>query len=95
MNEIDFMSNKRKHPRLPLPMKVEVSVENQESVIMKTRDMSDGGVFLEDNENIILQMGVKLTIKVIENMEGDDPADIPATVVRVTDDGFAVQFDLE
>jgi len=89
------MTNKRKYPRLPLPMKVEVSVEDQEPVVMKTRDMSDGGVFLEDNENIILQMGVKLTIKVIESMQGGDPAEIPATVVRVADDGFAVQFDLD
>ncbi len=89
------MTNQRKHSRLPLPMTVEVLVEDQSPVIMKTRDMSDGGVFLEENENLILQMGVKLTIKVVENMQGDEPPAIPATVVRVTEDGFAVQFDLD
>ena len=88
-----LMSNKRKFPRLPLPMSVEVTVQDQEPVVMKTRDMSDGGVFLEENDNIILQMGVKLTIKVIEEMKEGDTVAIPATVVRVTDDGFAVQFD--
>ncbi len=87
------MTNQRKHSRLPLPMTVEVLVEDQAPVIMKTRDMSDGGVFLEYNENLVLQMGVKLTIKVVENMQGEEPPAIPATVVRVTDDGFAVQFD--
>jgi len=87
------MNNKRKFPRLPLPMTVEVTVQDQNTVEMKTRDMSDGGVFLENNDNIILQMGVKLTIKVVEEMQGGEPAEIPATVVRVTDDGFAVQFD--
>jgi len=89
------MANNRKYPRLPLPMKVEVIVENQSPVVMKTRDMSDGGVFLENNDNLVLQMGVKLTIKVIENMQGDDAVNIAATVVRVTDEGFAVQFDYD
>ena len=87
------MTNQRKHSRLPLPMTVEISVEDQVPVVMKTRDMSDGGVFLEYNKNLVLQMGVKLTIRVVENMQGEEPPAIPATVVRVTDDGFAVQFD--
>ncbi len=87
------MTNQRKHSRLPLPLTVEVSVEDQVPVVMKTRDMSDGGVFLEYNKNLVLQMGVKLTIRVLENMQGEEPPAIPATVVRVTDDGFAVQFD--
>ncbi len=87
------MTNHRKHSRLPLPMTVEVCVEDQAPVISKTRDMSDGGVFLEGNENLILQMGMKLTIRVVENMQGEEPPAIPATVVRVTDDGVAVQFD--
>ncbi len=76
-------------------MQVEVSVENQQPVIMKTRDMSDGGVFLEENKNIILQMGVKLTLKVIESVQGDEPPEISATVVRVAEDGVAVQFDFD
>ncbi len=88
------MTNQRKHSRLPLPMKVEVSVAGQAPAIMTTRDMSDGGVFLEKNENIVLQMATKVTIKVLENMQGEEPPAIPATVVRITDDGFAVQFDL-
>lgn len=87
------MSNKRRFPRLPLPMTVDVTVADHGAVQMKTRDISDGGVFLEENENIILQMGVKLTIKVIENMQGEEAAEISATVVRVTDDGVAVKFD--
>jgi len=89
------MTNSRKHPRIPLPLQVEVLVEDQAPVIMKTRDMSDGGVFLEENKNLVLQMGVKLTIKVLETMHGEEPPEIPATVVRVTDDGFGVQFDLD
>lgn len=90
------MSNQRKHARLPLPMKVEVSVEGQEvAVVTKTRDMSDGGVFLEHNESLSLQAGTKLTIKVIESMSGGEASQIPATVVRVTDDGVAVNFDID
>ena len=89
------MTNQRKHSRLPLPMMVEVLVEDHVPVVMKTRDMSDGGVFLEYNENLVLQIGVKLIIKVVDNMQGDEPPAISATVVRVTDDGFAVQFDLD
>lgn len=92
--ENSIMNNKRQYARIPLPMIVEVIVEDEDPVIMKTRDVSDGGVFLENNDNIILQMGVKLTIKVVEDMPGGQPNEIPATVVRVTDDGFAVQFDL-
>lgn len=87
------MENKRKSPRLPLPMMVEVVFKEEDPVVMKTRDVSDSGVFLEANENIILQMGVKLSIRVIEEMTGEEASIINATVVRVTDDGFAVQFD--
>lgn len=89
------MSNQRKHARLPLPMKVEVLVEGQEVAITKTRDISDGGVFLENNENLTFQIGLKLTIRVIESMQGGEPSEIPATVVRVTDDGAAVKFDID
>jgi len=89
------MSNKRKHARLPLPMKVEVSVEGQGIVMTNTRDMSDGGVFLEKNDNLIFQVGTKLRIRVIENMQGDEPNEIPATVVRVIDEGVAVKFDID
>lgn len=88
------MSNKRKHPRLPLPMKVEICVEGHCAVVTKTRDMSDGGVFLERTDDLDLQAGTKLTIKVIESMSGGEASEIPATVVRVTDDGAAVQFDI-
>lgn len=89
------MSNQRKHPRLPLPMKVEVSVEGQGAVITKTRDMSDGGVFLETHADLVLQAGTQLTIKVIETMQGGEASEIPATVVRVAADGVAVRFDLD
>lgn len=88
------MSNQRKHPRLPLPMSVEVSIEGQGSATMKTRDMSDGGVFLEHTESLVFKAGAAITIKVIENMTGDEANAIPATVVRVADDGIAVRFDL-
>lgn len=89
------MDNKRKAPRLPFPMAVEVTVKGQAAIKMNTRDMSDGGVFLEDDKNTILQMGTKLTLKVIEGMQGEDAAEISATVVRVVDDGVAVQFDTD
>jgi len=36
---------------------------------------------------------VKLTIKVVEEMQGGEATEISATVVRITDDGFGVQFD--
>ena len=88
------MSNNRKHPRLPLPMTVEVSIDKQGAAMTKTRDMSDGGVFLEKTDELDFEMGTKLTIKVVENMQGDEASQIPATVVRVTDDGVAVSFDI-
>jgi len=62
---------------------------------MKTRNMSDSGVFLENNDNLGLQIGTKLTIKVIEDLQVDNIAAIPATVVRIADDGFALKFELD
>jgi len=88
------MSNNRKHPRLPLPMTVEVSIDKQGIAMTKTRDMSDGGVFLEKTDELDFEMGTKLTIKVVENMQGEQANEIPATVVRVAEDGVAVMFDL-
>ena len=91
------MNNKRQSPRLPLliPMSVKMTVENQDPVVMKTRNMSDSGVFLENNDNLGLQIGTKLTIKVIEDLQVDNIAAIPATVVRIADDGFALKFELD
>jgi len=84
-------SDRREHIRTELNSRVRVESERLGSVILSTRDISDGGVFIAvDKDEFALEIGDRITVQA-----QDLPIEAPVlqmTVVRQTPDGYGLQF---
>lgn len=83
----------RQHPRLKVPMKVEVRANTCSPVLLRTVDISDGGVMLDYPEEWRIEIGMHLTLQLqglpVEN--GSAPL-LHAEVVHCCPEGFGVRF---
>jgi len=61
------------------------------SVLVKTRDMSDGGVFLYTAGQVALPAGATVSIQAQDMME--DAPIVKAKIIRIEPQGIALQFD--
>lgn len=82
----------RKHQRRELRVYVQLSFLDNEPVSIYTRDISDGGMFLEIYDPSIYPLGEMVQIKY--NDPGNDNVDTEkdAIVVRIADDGIGIAF---
>lgn len=87
---IDQMSDKRKHERLPLSAKVKITHPDIGSVMVWTRDVSDGGVFLITNDTKLPPIGSVVEGQVQGSME--NAPIIKMEIVRVDCNGVGVKF---
>jgi len=86
--------DKRQYQRLPVAMTVEVMLPAGGKQVLRTRDISEGGVFLEcEDELQALGVGTELYLTVTLSLEGDAPPTVKARVVRATDEGIGVRFE--
>ncbi len=83
---------KRRARRFRVPMSVSVSYPDGRSYRLRTRDISDHGVFLELAGNPPAPPGSELVLQVLSALEGEPPPPVRAAVVRCTDEGMALQF---
>ena len=86
--------DKRSHTRFAVALDVQVSFE-QGSGVLKTRDISDSGVFLIiDKQDFELPpLGARVQLQVQNPLMGDEPAPIvEGDVVRRTGEGIGVRF---
>jgi len=84
------MNDKRRHERIAFPSEVKVMHPDFPSLIGRTRDISDGGVYLFLDIKPGLRAGTQVTLQAL-----DTSAEAPlvrATVVRVEADGIALMF---
>lgn len=89
------MSDKRQHERYPFEVEVEVIVPKLfwgQRRVMRTRDMSHGGLFIESDGRPLPPLGAELRVRVLQGGEGQEMPVVRARVVRVTPDGMAVEF---
>lgn len=85
------MSNERRNfPRLATCLRVQVAGNDQHKDECWIRDMSEGGVFLKANDGG-LEVGQTLYLRVLGLLR-DKAVSVPARVVRLTDEGVAVNF---
>lgn len=84
-------SDRREHIRTELNSRVKVESERLGSVIVSTRDISDGGVFIVvEKGEFALEIGDQVTVQA-----QDLPIEAPVLqmkVVRQTPDGYGLQF---
>lgn len=84
---------KRQHPRIDVHISVELRYEGEDKAVVCTRDLSDGGLFLEMMEYPLPPLGAQVEVRVTGTLaEGEEPPLVRAEVVRVEDRGIAVRF---
>ncbi len=89
------MREHRRHERFPFSVEVEITYQG---LVRKkrqhyfTRDMSDGGVFLEGKGSRCPPVGTLLEARVLGTVGGEAPPVVQARVVRVDPDGMAIAF---
>lgn len=84
------MENKRKHPRFPLNVDVKISHPDIGEQIVKTRDLSDGGIFILADPTAMPPIGEIIHGQV--QGESDDFPVVSMKIVRIEDDGLGLQF---
>ena len=84
------MSNQRHHPRTPLRCKFKIWNDALGEVLVVTRDISDGGIFLILEPDISLPVGTRCKGQVQGLM--DDAPIVCLEVVRIGADGVGLKF---
>lgn len=82
----------RKFPRFTISLEVEVRDATSGVQLLNTKDISDGGVFLEMDADSIPSIGTELELKLKEIGGGEEPQPVRVRVVRVTEDGVGLEF---
>ena len=83
--------DKRKHPRMKMNFNVVVWHPEMGRTLMKTRDMSDGGVYVQGVLLRCPKQGAVVNVQV-KGMLGSGCASVPMSVVRGDQEGLALQF---
>lgn len=88
-------SNQRDSSRIGLVIDIKLTCKDNREHILKSRNISDKGVFLEFNdEKLDIPIGTNVTLQVCSQL-GDEPAPpVEAEVMRTTDEGIGLQFIL-
>lgn len=84
-------ANNRRHQRLPVNFEVEVTHEVYGTQILRTRNISDGGVFLVTESP--LEVGVVVSVRLRGCLgSGEEPPTLRMRVVRVETMGCGLEF---
>ena len=91
-----MLDNKRNSNRIGLEIEIKITCQDQSEHILKSRNISDNGVFLEhDHTELSLAIGTCVVLQVCSQL-GDEPPPPPvdAEVTRITNDGIGLKFIL-
>lgn len=89
------MREKRREERVPLEVEVEVTVPGliwRKKRILRTRDLSQNGVFVSCSPNQCPPAGTEIEIRLTGLVDGQDPPVVKARVVRIVKEGMAIEF---
>ncbi|GGC94228.1 PilZ domain-containing protein [Halopseudomonas salina] len=85
------MSNQRQHPRTPMKCRIRISHPDIGDVYGQTRDLSDGGVFVENPDLAALAAGT-----IVEGQVQDMPIEAPILKMiiqrRIAGEGAGLAF---
>ncbi|RYY04674.1 MAG: PilZ domain-containing protein [Gammaproteobacteria bacterium] len=83
-------NDKRRHIRTALACRIKISNASLGEIIVKTRDISDGGVFVVLDADLVPPIGTHVTGQVQGLM--DDAPILEMEVVRVEPSGVGLRF---
>ncbi len=84
------MSEQRKYPRTPLALEVKISHDSMASIVLLTKDISEGGVFVVTDNTVLPPVGSVVEGQVQGEME--NPPLVQMEVVRIEPDGVGLRF---
>lgn len=90
MNKIIRGSNRRRHLRTPLRCEFKIWHDSIGEMLVTTRDISDGGLFLIMDEPVIPPIGTVLRGQV-QGLMADAPM-VVMEVVRIEPNGIGLRF---
>ncbi len=84
--------NLRKFPRKEIQIEVELSFLEEETQKVITRDVSEGGLFMQLSDPAHYTMGEMVGLSFKDPLQDFEDTHKDAIVVRQTDDGIAVAY---
>jgi len=84
--------NNRKHERHTIHVDVTLTFQDNEASVTRTRDISDGGMFLELDGPSDYPLGEMVHIQYKNPLRDNMDTHLDAIVVRVADDGIGIAF---
>lgn len=86
-------SNRRKHLRMSIVLDVELNHPELGSEACKTKDLSDGGLFIKTEQADTLTVGQEVAVRLKATLgDGKNAPQVPMIVRRVTEDGIGLEF---
>lgn len=83
----------RKHLRIGLIVDIELTLQGNDPVTVRTRNISDGGLFLILDEVDLPDIGSEVQVRLKNQLgDGEEPPINRARVVRHENDGIGLEF---
>ena len=82
----------RKHPRHPIKVSVELTFLDEPYAIVNTRNISEGGMFVEVDSAGKFPIGELVNLHFLDPLNNDQDTFKDAAIVHIVDDGFGVCF---
>lgn len=84
--------NQRKHPRKEIKVSVELTFLDEPYTIVNTRDISEGGMFIEVRPADKFPIGELVNVHYLDPLDDDNDKFKDAVIVRVANDGIGISF---
>lgn len=89
------MSNNRDSARVGLVIEIKVTFDDESEHILKSRNISDHGVFLEHEGNPLnFSVEQRVVLQVCSQMGDEPPPPVTAEIARITSEGVGLRFIL-
>ena len=85
--------DQRKHLRIGLVVEIELTFPGEQPIHVRTRNISDGGLFLILDEIETPELGTEVQVRLKNKLgDGEEPPVNRARVVRHDKDGIGLEF---
>ena len=84
--------NKRRHPRKEIKVSVELTFLEERYKVVNTRDISEGGMFIEMDSRGKYPIGEMVHLHYLDPLNDDEDTHKDAIIVRVAGEGIAVSY---
>ena len=89
------MSNNRDSTRIGLVIDIKVTFDDESEHTLKSRNISDHGVFLDHEENPLnFSIGQRVILQVCSQLGNEPPPPVTAEIARITSEGVGLRFIL-